>query len=50
MAKRELFNSKNKTNIEITARMINIVYMGRPLMKKELINQKKSTWRNLSKS
>ena len=49
MAKRELFNSKKKTNIEITARMLDIFSMGIPQMKKELIVTRKATWRNLSK-
>ena len=34
MAKRELFNPKKKTNIESTARMIDIAYVGIPQIKK----------------
>ena len=47
MAKRELFNTKKKTNIESTARMPGIFYVGVTQNKKELINTWKSTWRNL---
>ena len=47
MSKRELFNPKNKTNIESTARMLDIVSVVMPQMKKVLINTWKSTWRNL---
>ena len=50
MAKRELFNPKKKTNIEITARVLDIVSVGMPKKKKEFIDTRKSTWRNLSKS
>ena len=34
MAKRELFNPNKKTNINITARMLDIVSVGMPQMKK----------------
>ena len=47
MEKRELFNPKKKTNIESTDRMLDIVSLGIPQMKKEIINTRKSTWRNL---
>ena len=47
--KRELFNPKKKTNIESTASMLDIVSAGMPQTKKELINTRKATWRNLSK-
>ena len=47
MEKSELFNPNNKTNIESTDRMIDIVSVGIPQMKKELIGTRKSTWRNL---
>ena len=50
MKKRDLFNPKKKTNIESTSRMLDIVSVGMPQIKKELINTRKSTWRNLSKS
>ena len=50
MAKRDLFNPKNNNKIESTARMIDIVSVGIPQMKKELINTRKSIWSNLSKS
>ena len=50
MEKRELFNPKKKTNIKSTDRMIGIVPVGMPQMNKELIDTRKSTWRNLSKS
>ena len=50
MAKRDLFNPKTKTNIKSTARMLDIVSVGMPQMKKELIVTRKSTWSNLSKS
>ena len=50
MAKREIFNPKKKTNIESTSRMLDIVSVDIPQMKKELICTRKSTWRNLSKS
>ena len=50
MAKSELFNPKNKTSIESTARMLDIVSVGMPQMNKELIDTRKATWRNLSKS
>ena len=50
MAKRYLFNPKKNTNIESTARILDIVSVGMPQMKKELIDTRKSTWRNLSKS
>ena len=50
MEKRELFNPKNNTNIESTACMLDIVSVVMPQMKKELINTRKATWRNLSKS
>ena len=48
--KRELFNPKKKTNIKSTDRMLDIIPVGMPIMKRELINTRKSTWRNLSKS
>ena len=47
--KMELFNPKKKTNIESTARMLDIFSVGMPQMKKELIYTRKATWRNLSK-
>ena len=47
MAKRKLFNPKKKTNIEITVRMLDIVSVGMPQMKKDLTDMRKSTWRNL---
>ena len=47
MAKKELFNPKKKTNIKRPARMLDIVSVGMPQMKKELTNMRKSTWRNL---
>ena len=50
VAKRELFNPKKKTNIDSNYRMIDIVSMGIPQMKKELIDMRRTTWRNLSKS
>ena len=50
MAKRELFNPNKKTNIKSTARMLDIVSVGIPKMKKEIIDMRKATWRNLSKS
>ena len=50
MAKRELFDPNNKINIESTVRMLDIVSVGMPRMKKGLIDTRKSTWRNLSKS
>ena len=50
MANRELFIPKKKTNIKSTARMLDIVSVGMPRMRKELIDTRKSTWRNLSKS
>ena len=50
MAKRGLFNPKKKTNIESTAHMLEIVFLGMPQMKKEIIDTRKATWRNLSKS
>ena len=50
MAKRELFKTKKKTNIKSTARMIDIVSVDMPQMKKELIDTQKAPWRNLSKS
>ena len=50
MAKRELFNPKKKTNIKSTDRMLDIVSVGISQMKKELIDTRKATWRNLSKS
>ena len=43
----ELFNPNKKTNIESNACMLDIVSVGMPKMKKELINTRKSTWRNL---
>ena len=49
MAKRELFNPKKKTNINRNTRMIYIVSVGMPQMKKELINTQKSTCTNLLK-
>ena len=45
--KRELSNPKKKTNTESTDRMLDIVSLGIPQMKKEIINTRKSTWRNL---
>ena len=50
LEKRELFNPKKKTNIDSTARMLDIVSVGIPQMKKELIDTRKSTWKNQSKS
>ena len=50
MAKRELFNPRKKTNIKSTSRMLDIVSVGIPQMKKELIETPKATWSNLSKS
>ena len=50
MAKRELFNPKKKTNIKSTARMLDIVYVGIPQIKKELVDTWEATCRNLSKS
>ena len=50
MAKGELFDPKKKTNIESTARMLDIAYVGIPQMKIELIDTRKATWSNLSKS
>ena len=47
MAKRDLLNPRKKTNIESTARMLDIVSVGMPQMKKELTDMRKSTWRNL---
>ena len=49
MKKRELFNPKKKTNTESTACMLDIVSVGMTQMKKELIDTRKATWRNLSK-
>ena len=43
MAKRELFNPKKKTNTESTARMLDIVSVGMPQLKKELIDTRKYT-------
>ena len=48
MEKRGLFKPKKKTNIKSTACMLDIVYVGMPKTKKDLINTQKSTWRNLS--
>ena len=50
MAKRDLFNPKKKTNIDSTAHMLYIVSVGIPQIKKYLIDTRKATWRNLSKS
>ena len=50
MAKMELFNPKKKANIKSTARMLDIFSAGIPQMKKELIDTRKATVRNLSKS
>ena len=50
MAKRNLLNPNKKTKIESTTRMLDIVSVGIPQMKKELIDTRKATWRNLSKS
>ena len=50
MKKRELFNPKKNNNTKRTARMLGIVSMGIPQIKKELIDTRISTWRNLSKS
>ena len=50
MAKKDLSNPKKKTNIKSTARMLDIVSVGMPQMKKDLIYTQKATWRNLSKS
>ena len=36
--KRELFNPNKKTKIDITARMLDIVSVGMPQMKKEIID------------
>ena len=47
ITKRELFNPKNKTNINSTAHILDIVSVGMPQMKKELIDTRKATWRNL---
>ena len=47
MAKRELFNPKKKTNTKSTARMLDIVSVGIPQTKKDLIDTRKATWRNL---
>ena len=41
--KRELLNTKKKTNIESTFSMLDIVFMGMPRMKKEIINTWKAT-------
>ena len=43
MAKRELFNTKKKTNINSTVRMLGIVSVGMPQMKKEIIDTWKTT-------
>ena len=43
VAKRELFNPKKKNNINRTARMLDIVSVGVPQMKKELIDTRKDT-------
>ena len=45
MEKRELFNPKKENKTESTARMLEIVSVGMPQMKKELIDTRKSTWR-----
>ena len=50
MEKREMFNPKKKTNIKSTAHMLDIFSVGMPRMKKEIIDTRKATWRNLSKS
>ena len=47
MAKRELFNPKKKTKTESTARMLDIVSVGMPQLKKEIIDTRKYTWRNM---
>ena len=49
MAKRGMFNPKNKTNTESNARKLDVASLGMPQMKKERINTRKSTWKNLSK-
>ena len=49
-AKRELFNPKKKTSINITAHMLDIVSVGISQMKKKLIDTQKATWADLSKS
>ena len=46
MAKREIFNPKKKTNTESTSRMLDIVSVDIPQMKKELIDTRKATCRN----
>ena len=45
--KREMFNPKKKANIKSTDRILEIVYVGMTKMKKELIDTRKATWRNL---
>ena len=47
MAKTELFNPKKKTNTKSTACMLDIVSVGMPQLKKELIDTRKYTWRNM---
>ena len=49
MAKIELFKPKKNTKIDSTACMLDIVSVGMPQMKEELINTRKATWRKLSK-
>ena len=48
--KRELCNPNKKTNIESTAHMLDIVSVGMPQMTKEIVDTRKDTLRNLSKS
>ena len=48
--KRELFNPKKKNNTKSTSCMLGIVFVGMPHMKKEIIDTRKATWRNLYKS
>ena len=47
MEKRELLNPKKNTNIKSTDRMLDIVSLGISKMKKEIIDTRKSTCRNL---
>ena len=42
MEKRELFNPEKKTNIDSTARMLDIVSVGITQIKKELIDTRKA--------
>ena len=43
MAKREMLNPKKKTNIKSITRMLDIVSVGMPQIKKNLIDTRKST-------